>query len=210
MLSINKPRVSFYIDGFNFYYGFSQSVESKYKWLNLNALTNFYLLENQIIGEVHYFTSRITGDSAKQKRQNTYLEALDAVGIHIHYGLFKKERRKCGECGYNSKTYSEKGTDVNIAVQLLADAFDDNFDISFLVTGDSDLVPLVNKFRALFPEKKLVVAFPPNRGIKELMQAAESYTHIGLDAIRQSRFPEIVKSKTGFNLRCPTDWLSVE
>lgn len=38
-------------------------------------------------------------------------------------------------------------TDVNIAIQLLGDAFDDKFDVALVISGDSDLTTPVRRVR---------------------------------------------------------------
>ena len=52
----------------------------------------------------------------------------------------------------------EKRTDVNIAIQMLEDAYEDRCDKLILVSGDSDLVPAVIRVRNL--GKKVLVYIP--------------------------------------------------
>ena len=51
-------------------------------------------------------------------------------------------------------------TDVNIATQILIDAYQDNFDMAMLISGDSDLVPPIKAVHELFPKKRVFVTFP--------------------------------------------------
>lgn len=69
--------------------------------------------------------------------------------------------------GHSYDTHHEKMTDVNIAVQMLSDAFQDQFDVALLVSADSDLVGLITTLRQLFPLKRVIVAFPPRRCAEE-------------------------------------------
>lgn len=46
---------------------------------------------------------------------------------------------------------------------MLVDAFEDHCDTQILVSGDSDYENLLKELRRLFPEKQLVIAFPPKR-----------------------------------------------
>lgn len=55
----------------------------------------------------------------------------------------------------------EKGSDVNLATQLLLDAFDDNFDLAVLISNDSDLAWPILKVRQKF--KKNVGIYKPER-----------------------------------------------
>jgi hypothetical protein len=52
-------------------------------------------------------------------------------------------------------------TDINITTELLSDAFTDRFDVALLISADSDLVGPIQKVRHLFPEKRMIVVFPP-------------------------------------------------
>ena len=61
-------------------------------------------------------------------------------------------------------------TDVNVAIELLGDAQDDVFDAAIIVSADSDLTSPARAVRQRYPEKRVVVAFPPNRVSKQLRQ----------------------------------------
>ena len=136
---------------------------------------------------VRYFTTRVVaelGDPEKPTRQNTYLEALATLpDLRIHYGYFLHKRQNCRQCGATWYTYEEKMTDVNIAVELLGDAQDDAFDTAIIVSGDSDLTGPVQTVRSRYPNKRVVVASPPNRASKQLRQVATASFTIGRDAI---------------------------
>lgn len=97
-------------------------------------------------------------------------------------------------------------TDVNIAVQLLSDAFADRFDTALLISADSDLTTPVKQLRMLFPHKRAIAVFPPNRRSFELGQAAHSAFSLGEANLRQSQFPEKVTRSDGFVLCRPTHW----
>ena len=97
-------------------------------------------------------------------------------------------------------------TDVNIAVQLLSDAFEDGFDTALLISGDSDLTTPVRKLRMQFPDKKLIVAFPPARQSFELKKAANAAFTIGEANLRQSQLPPQVQRADGFMLQRPAHW----
>jgi uncharacterized LabA/DUF88 family protein len=56
-------------------------------------------------------------------------------------------------------------TDVNIAVHLLEDAYDNVFDTALLVSADSDLAAPVEAVRRRFGTKRIVVVAPPAGGL---------------------------------------------
>ena len=144
MISANntpkKERVNVYVDGFNLYFGLLEAGFDNCKWLDLNELASNLKQVNQEIIEIKYFTSRVSNNPDKQKRQTTYIEALESVGIKIYYGHYQSDRTSCRLCGNIWPTYHEKMTDVNIATQMLIDAYQDKYDMAMLISGDSDLV----------------------------------------------------------------------
>jgi uncharacterized LabA/DUF88 family protein len=101
---------------------------------------------------------------------------------------------------------NEKMTDVNIAVGVLTDAFQDRFDAALLISADSDLRAPIDAVERLFPGKRAIVAFPPNRVSKELRSIATGYISIGENELRQSQFPDEVVKPNGFILRRPAQW----
>jgi uncharacterized LabA/DUF88 family protein len=97
-------------------------------------------------------------------------------------------------------------TDVNIAVQLLADAFDNRFDTALILSGDSDLTTPVHRVRGRLPQKRVVIAFPPGRYSDQLKRAANGYFTIGEDKLRQNQLPDPVAAAGGFAIHRPARW----
>lgn len=200
-------RVMVYVDGFNLYFGLRAKGWKSYYWLNVQALAQSILKPNQTLVNVKYFTSRVSGPLEKAKRQNTYLEALGTLHpFVIHYGKYMLAPRICRKCGYRDLIPTEKMTDVNIATEIMVDAFQDQFDTAILVSADSDLKRPIENTKRLFPNKKVVVAFPPERSSKELKQTAHGYFSIGRDKLAKSVFPDEVKKADGFILKRPERW----
>lgn len=203
-------RVIAYVDGFNLYFGLRSKGWRKYYWLNLHALATTLLKPGQTLERVHYFTSRIRDNSHNlddRQRQTAYLEALETLtGLQTHFGHYLEKPKQCRKCGAQWMDYEEKMTDVNIAVQLLADAFDSRFDTALIISGDSDLTTPLKQVRQRFPEKRLVVVLPPNRQSAELKRAAHGYLSIGEDKLRQSQLPAQVQRADGFILQRPAHW----
>jgi len=80
-----------------------------------------------------YFTSRISLPPDKQKRQSTFIEALETLDdFIIFYGAYQDNTVECIRCGNIFSKPNEKMTDVNIATELLSDAFQDRFDCHVL------------------------------------------------------------------------------
>jgi uncharacterized LabA/DUF88 family protein len=165
------------------------------------------LKPNQTLLLTKYFTARIAGPPDKEKRQSTYIEALETLSrFQIFYGKYQLNPRQCPQCGFQDEVPNEKMTDVNIAVELLKDAYQDEFDIALLISADSDLVPPVKTVRQLFPNKRVVVASPPGRYSLGLVESAHTSFVISRRNIAKSLLPEEITKADGYILRCPHLW----
>jgi uncharacterized LabA/DUF88 family protein len=176
------------------------------KWLNIKLLVCNLLQNNQTLVEIKYFTSRVSNNPEKQKRQNTYLEALESVGVNIYYGNYQSDKIECKRCGNIWPTYNEKMTDVNIATQILIDAFQDKYDMAMLISGDSDLVPPIKSVHEIFKNKRVFVAFPPKRHNQSVALMAKGSLTIGRKKLVDSQFELEVPKRDGYILKKPKDW----
>jgi uncharacterized LabA/DUF88 family protein len=143
-------RTAIYVDGFNLFHSLLENRKGV-KWLDLEAMAAGALSPQNRICLVRYFTARVTGSSAdpdKPSRQDVYIRALHARGVIIHEGNFTeraKTRRLVNPPPPPSSKYAdvwhreEKGSDVNLAVHLLNDAWRDAYDCAVVVSNDSDL-----------------------------------------------------------------------
>jgi len=202
-------RVLAYIDGFNLYFGLKESGYQRYYWLNIRNLAKNLLMFNQELVFTKYYTARISDAPEKEKRQNTYLEALETLrdykDFEIYYGHYRKDPYECPICKKIYKIPSEKKTDVNIATAMLLDAFDNKYDKALLISADSDLVPPIEAIKSRHPEKSVVVAFPPGRHSADLKRTTTCFI-INRAKIARSCFPEKVTKADGFVLHRPIKW----
>lgn len=211
MADRNKQRVIAYVDGFNLYFGLRDSNYRRYYWLNLQALAENLLRTYQRLIGTKYFTARIAGGTRqineKRQRQNDFLEALETLNnFTIYYGHYLKKAVTCYNCRATWFTHEEKMTDVNIATELLTDAYEDRFDTALLISADSDLVPPVQAIRRLFPAKRIVACFPPGRFSEHLKQAAHGQLILGRAILAKSQFPDHIGKANGFVLQRPQTW----
>ncbi len=199
-----------YVDGFNLYFGMKSRRWHRYYWLDLPRMAQNLLRSGQNLVETKYFTSRISAtraDPQKARRQVVYLEALQTLpNLRVLFGHYLENQIECRRCGSTWLSHDEKMTDVNIATELLTDAFDDRFDTALLVTADSDLIRPIEVVRARFPSKRVVLAFPPNRSSERLKQVGSAYFSIGRDALAASQLPERVAKPDGYVLQRPAKW----
>ena len=156
-------RVIAYVDGFNLYHAIDALKRPHLKWLNLQALAESLAGRNETVVGVYYFTAYATWIRGAPGRHKEYISALEHVGVRCVVGHFKEKHRQCVSCGAKWIGHEEKETDVAIAVQLVADAFRDQYDRALIISADSDLGPAIKTVRAHFPEKTLNVIAPPKR-----------------------------------------------
>ena len=137
-----------YIDGFNLYYGCLK--DTPHKWLDLDALCR-RLLPQHRIGRIRYFPAIVSArpsDPSGPDRQRIYLRALETFPhVSVHLGEFLTSHvrmplvapRPDGPRFAQVIRTEEKGSDVNLATYLLADAFRRDCEAAVVITNDSDL-----------------------------------------------------------------------
>lgn len=190
-----KPRTVIYIDGFNLYYGALKG--TPYKWLNLAELFRM-VRPHDSIERIRYFTALVTGPTMPNQR--VYWQALATTPlVDVILGKFKSKTIFCKfpACTQTGRrpfdVPEEKRTDVNIAVYMLDDAYQDACDNVVLVSGDSDLVPAVRMIRTRFPNKQITVYVPtrnPTRGAAvELRSSAHKHRDLPLSLLPRAQFP---------------------
>ena len=202
-----------YIDGFNLYYGAVRN--TPYKWLDIPAVCRKLLPKHDIV-RIKYFTARVAGrpsDPDQPNRQQTYLRALQTLpGFDIIYGHFLTNhvRMPVANCPPGAQRYEtvikteEKGSDVNLATHLVADAFRRRFEAAVLITNDSDLTEPV---RIVKQELGLVVGIlnPHRHPSRELLKNASFMKPIRAGVLASSQLPNPMHDAAG-EIRKPSSW----
>lgn len=208
----SRPRTIVYIDGFNLYYGAVKG--TPWKWLDLAALFS-QIRPADDIQSIRYFTAMVNGPT--KPNQETYLKALATTPlVDTILGNFKRKRVECklSSCTYAGKrffdTQEEKRTDVNIAVYMLDDAYQDLCDNFVVVSGDSDLVPAIRMIRSRFPTKQVIVYVPAQHPTRshavELRSSAQVNRNLPLNLLKPCQFPNPLPDGSGGLLSKPTSW----
>ena len=118
-------KVIVYVDGFNFYYGLkADSKWKKYYWLDMVALFEKFLRPDQEIVAVKYF-SAVLDNPDKASRQYAFFQAnKENPKFKLILGKYLRKEITCFRCGNVIHTYEEKESDVRIATQIVADAYE--------------------------------------------------------------------------------------
>jgi uncharacterized LabA/DUF88 family protein len=128
-----------------------------------------------------------------------------------------QENVKCGVVGCphpGSKWFTvpeEKRTDVNIAVSMVDDAYQNACDHFVLMSGDSDLVPGLATVRRRFAAKSITVYVPSRNPITaaavELRAAAQRARELPLLLLAKAQFPNSIPDGAGGTLNRPATWV---
>jgi len=217
---VSCNRAIVYIDGFNLFHGMREADLRHCYWLDVRRMAESLVPSPYRLVKTKYFTSRVrpipgvSGWRAKKReksrvRQAKYLDALGTLdAVEIEYGSFLPKKSECFNCQQLISSAEEKMTDVNIATAMLEDAFLGRCEMAVVVSGDSDLVPPIRAVRRNFPDRQVVVAFPPKRAkSNELKQAATRYVKIWEDTLRRCQMPQIVIHSNGTEFHCPERWM---
>jgi uncharacterized LabA/DUF88 family protein len=186
-----------YVDAFNLYFGCVKG--TPHKWLDLSNFT------------AH--VRALPNSPNAPLRQQVYLRALLTLSnFEIVYGHFLSHhvRMPLANPGIGQpKTVEvikteEKGSDVNLAVHLIHDAYQNRYESAVIVSGDSDLLTAVQIVKNELG-KPVGVLNPQKRPSRMLQQHATFYKHIRPGVLAASQFPKTLSDQHGaFNK--PSEW----
>jgi len=198
-------RVSAFIDGFNLYHAIHDLGRNELKWLNLRALLeNFTKKGLHELGDIFYFSAYADWLQEKRKRHLVYVRALKHFQVTPIMGNFKDKDIECRVCSNMWVDHEEKQSDVNLAVELVREAYKDSYDQALIVSGDSDLAPPIRLLKEIFPKKKVKVICPPGRfHSKELGSLANKRAKIQIVHLESSLLPAEMATRTGLITRPP-------
>jgi uncharacterized LabA/DUF88 family protein len=204
-----------YVDGFNLYYGCLKG--TAFKWLNLEELL-IKSYPDAVLNRLRYFTAQVkseASDPSKALRQQIYLRALETlpvVTVHLGQFLVTKKRgvlidpRIPGVRLAQVSLWEEKGSDVNIATHLVADAFRSDFERAIVVSNDSDLVEPISLVKSELGLEVNVLS-PHGRSGKpsfHLQRVASSYRAVDRSLLASSQFPPSLLDAKGRTITKPT------
>lgn len=206
-------RTIVYVDGFNLYYG--EMKNSPWKWLDPAELfRNTLGAENDVI-KVKYFTARVQPtpkDPDVNNRQDTYIRAVQAHSplVEFHFGHFLRHQISMEHANPPPSTVQvwkneEKGSDVNLALHVLNDAWLNAYDCAVIVSNDSDLAESLRFVKE--QHKKLIGLITPGapkrKTSQQLHQYADFVKPIRTWALEKSQLPNPIPN---VNIHKPASW----
>jgi uncharacterized LabA/DUF88 family protein len=200
-------RIAFFVDGFNLYHSIDSNPSyCKYKWLNLDKLAHCFVTSHNKIDKVFYFTTYASWTQVKLVKHQTYVKALQFVGVEVVFGAFRYVDKTCRICHKQYKTFEEKQTDVNIAIKLFQTAVQDLWDTAIIVSGDSDLIPAIQAAKSTFPAKRIGLVIPIGRRAEELKQVVDFHMKLKEKHLATSQFEDEITIDGGVKLTRPSAW----
>ena len=197
-------RAALYIDGFNLYHPINEMGAPHLKWINLWALgENICAPHGAILEKVVFCTAVPTHLPDVRDRHNTFNAAQRAYGVKIIPGHHVHDGQK----------WNEKQSDINVALHLILDAVDDQYDLAILLSADSDQAATAKMFCDRFPHKKLLGVAPPNKTVPTKVQP-HCFIHFSLSVpmLEKCVMGDAIQGAKGLILRPtqyapPTGWI---
>lgn len=206
-------RTIVYVDGFNFYYGAVRG--TPWKWLDLAALFRRVLGPENDLVKVKYFTARVQpsrNDPHVNIRQDSYLRALQThcPAVEVYFGHFLRHRISMENANppppqVDVWKNEEKGSDVNLALHVLHDAWLNAYDCAVIVSNDSDLAEALRLVKA--HHQKLIGLITPGaptrKTSRQLSAHADFVRTIRPAALQACQLPNPIP---GTNIHKPAKW----
>jgi hypothetical protein len=203
-----------YIDGFNLYYGSLKG--TGHKWLDLCAYFERTLPAGHTLEKIKYFTARVSPVPGKwdaPRRQDVYLRALRAHSkdrIEVIEGHFLTKNVKAPRTAPPHHLVEviraeEKGSDVNIAVEMINDCWQGNFECAALVSNDGDLERALRIVKQQL--KRRVILYTPGAPKRQPLACLRKWSHKQIGVVQDdlpacqlpTPIPETVITK-------PSEW----
>jgi uncharacterized LabA/DUF88 family protein len=211
-------RTAVYIDGFNLYYWLKPL---PYRWVDLKALAlNAISTPNQIhdIVAIKYYTARVSDtddDPTKAIRQDVYIRALlkTIPELKVCYGEFRRQKKKMPRAlpdgGVGAPVWvwdtEEKGSDVNLAVDLVDDAWSHAYDLAIVISNDSDLERAI--MIAKRKQRRIGVLVRGDATVNSLKRISHFMVKLTEDHLRNALMPRDIPDS---NLKIPAIWAQRE
>jgi uncharacterized LabA/DUF88 family protein len=134
----------------------------------------------------------------KKREKSVYVDPPLKI---INENPFGSDKRPLLKSIVRGISYEEKGTDVNLAVQLIIDLYENNFDVAMVISNDSDYLSALEKVR-----QKGKGLFIINTRLDQLPQHEMRRFNMGKkvlteEKLKLSQFPEMVGT-----IRIPKEW----
>tara|TARA_Y100000310_G_scaffold61798_2_gene57041 strand:- start:515 stop:1144 length:630 start_codon:yes stop_codon:yes gene_type:complete len=208
---MEKKRVYTYFDGSNFYH--LAKLNYSINKIDFEKISREFIdAPFEDLVKINYFIAPVNQQERPElyKRQQKFFRQIDKNPlIKIYLGrLVSRPLNKiniiCNSCGIQqagelscpkcnkkvklNKTYksTEKGVDVNLAINLLLDALDNKYDLALLFSGDADFCPAIKYIIKNLNKEIIFCSFPKPR-TNELIQCCSKTKKITKKILEDSQ-----------------------
>ena len=154
-----KKRAMLFIDEVNLANYYSDFLNEKVEFYNLEELIEYIKKENEeydFVDVYLYMTRSLVSKYINKKNElfsksDKWKNKYGRTASHI-----QKEYIRCKHCGQAFKHEKvkivDKGTDINLAVDVLHHAYRDNYDAAFIFSNDTDFLGLIKEVKSIGKE----------------------------------------------------------
>lgn len=175
-MRMSRGRAVLFIDGNNWFHGLRRIGVDAYD-LDYRRFSSD-LLKGRSLVEIRFYIGRVTGDRDRVERQRDRIASVASQGVRVTWGRIQKNmippgknpalrklrtilaedgsrippdiRGQLEELGNMPvPDYVEKKVDVAIAVDLVRMAYEDRYDVAYLLSADADYVTAVKEAQRL-------------------------------------------------------------
>ena len=96
----------------------------------------------------------------------------------------------------DSSTYhtEEKGTDINVAVNMLTKAYQNAFDVAILISGDTDYIPVIEALHNI--GKLVIVSTLPNQNVNKYKNLYDEHIPITEEILDKCKTQSAAQNET--------------
>lgn len=146
---MNNKKSFIFIDGSNFYFKLKEltlKLGKKHSLINFNFRKfSEWLVQPNELTEIRYYLGTIKREKNNSKSEELYANQQKLIGrlqqqnIVLTFGQIIR---------HPDNTHHEKGVDVRLAVEMIRFARENKYDIAYLLSSDTDLVPAIEEVQA--------------------------------------------------------------
>lgn len=183
------------VDGFNLFHALNSQERSPTDVDLVSLCSRLLNRKKETLYEVVFFSALAThlSDHAR-RRQMKYLHQLEASGVKVVLGNFKKSLNTCRSCGFQAAKHEEKETDVNLALAIFEISHNRQVGKVLLFSADTDMVPAVRKAKALNPDLEIRIVSTQQylRNVsRTLILEADGQIRLTEDLVRAHQFTNL-------------------
>ena len=137
------------VDGSNLFHRLKELNFKNRLEFDYSGLVEYLTKEQKLISKTYYVGKIRAKDNDKKgqklrKNQQRLTAKLKSGNWQVYFGYLLKSGGK----------YHEKGVDVKMAMDVLVGAYENKYDSVYLISSDTDLLPVIDKVKSM--KKKVV------------------------------------------------------